>query len=47
MTYSVIVHSGFTMRITGVKAEDVGKTVQENLHENNEIRVVAERGGVA
>ena len=44
MTYSVIVHSGFTMRITGVKAEDVGKTVQEHVHENNKIRVVAERG---
>ena len=44
MTYSVIVNSGFTMRITGVKAEDVGKTVQDHVHENNEIRVVAERG---
>ena len=44
MTYTVIVYSGFTMRIKGVKAEGGGKTVQENVHENNEIRVVAERG---
>ena len=44
MTYTVIVSSGFTMQITGVKEENVGKTVQKYVHDNNEIRVVAERG---